>query len=143
MCLIHGGSSEDISRANLIHWKSNKQTLVTKSSCEAELLALVSAAETSEIIGLYNAEGMRSCSAYESLSDNTACLSLLNSTDQGTHETHESLLVRTIVGGKTTQARDPTIGIRIGAHLLLHTEEENYVPVTIKLRESPEFRKSE
>eukprot|EP00971_Amphidinium_carterae_P045436 894004-Amphidinium_carterae.2 len=56
MCFKHGGSSEDIFQGNLIHWKSNKQTLVTKSSCEAELLALVSAAETTEILGLYDAD---------------------------------------------------------------------------------------
>eukprot|EP00971_Amphidinium_carterae_P029702 584629-Amphidinium_carterae.2 len=60
MCLIHGGTSEDTFQGNLIHWISNKQSLVTKS-CEAELLALVSAAETSKILGLFNAEGMRSC----------------------------------------------------------------------------------
>eukprot|EP00971_Amphidinium_carterae_P020290 399852-Amphidinium_carterae.2 len=92
MCLIHGGTSEDIFRGNLIHWKSNKQSLVTRSSCEAELLALVSAAETSEILGLYNAEGMRSNNSYESSFDNTACLSLLNSTVS----THPSLRSRNI-----------------------------------------------
>eukprot|EP00971_Amphidinium_carterae_P226321 4489460-Amphidinium_carterae.1 len=83
MCLIHGGSSEDIFQGNLIHWKSNKQTLVTKSSCEAELLALVSAAETTEILGLYNAEGMTS--------DNTACLALLNSTHPSFRSRHISV----------------------------------------------------
>eukprot|EP00971_Amphidinium_carterae_P179181 3554285-Amphidinium_carterae.1 len=35
MFMIHGGISEDILHGNLIHWKSNKQTLVRKS-CEAE-----------------------------------------------------------------------------------------------------------
>eukprot|EP00971_Amphidinium_carterae_P264598 5248887-Amphidinium_carterae.1 len=55
MCLVHGGTSEDIFRGNLIHWKSNKQTLVTKSSCEAECFALVSAAESAEILVLHNA----------------------------------------------------------------------------------------
>eukprot|EP00971_Amphidinium_carterae_P116921 2315418-Amphidinium_carterae.1 len=54
MCLIHGGTSEDIYVGNLIHWKTNEQTFVTKNSCEAELLALVSAAESAEIISLYN-----------------------------------------------------------------------------------------
>eukprot|EP00971_Amphidinium_carterae_P247524 4914842-Amphidinium_carterae.1 len=91
MCLIHGGTSEDIFRGNLIHWKSNKQSLVTKSSCEAELLALVSVAETSEILGLYNAEGMRNCNSYESSSDNTACLSLLNSTHPSFRSRHISV----------------------------------------------------
>eukprot|EP00971_Amphidinium_carterae_P315089 6263352-Amphidinium_carterae.2 len=54
MCLIHGGTSEDIFHGNLIHWKSNKQTLVTKSSCEAELLALVSAADRLQVPHDYN-----------------------------------------------------------------------------------------
>eukprot|EP00971_Amphidinium_carterae_P165016 3271228-Amphidinium_carterae.2 len=81
MCLVHEGSSEDIFKGNLIHWKSNKQTLVTKSSCDAELLALASAAESAEILGLYNAEGMRRSNHYESSSSNTACLALFNSTN--------------------------------------------------------------
>eukprot|EP00971_Amphidinium_carterae_P150516 2983661-Amphidinium_carterae.2 len=91
MCLIHGGTSEDIFQGNMIHWKSNKQTLVTKSSCEAELLALVSAAETTEILGLYNAEGMKRCNEYESSSDNTACLALLNSTHPSFRSRHISV----------------------------------------------------
>eukprot|EP00971_Amphidinium_carterae_P254923 5060843-Amphidinium_carterae.2 len=74
-----------------MHWKSNKQSLVTKSSCEAELLSLVSAAETSEILGLHNAEGMRSSNSYESSSDNTACLSPLNSTHPSFRNRHISV----------------------------------------------------
>eukprot|EP00971_Amphidinium_carterae_P044299 871285-Amphidinium_carterae.1 len=57
---------------NLIHWKSSKQTLVTKFSCEAELPALVSGVETSEILGLYNFECLKTKNAYEASSDNTA-----------------------------------------------------------------------
>eukprot|EP00971_Amphidinium_carterae_P231212 4588528-Amphidinium_carterae.1 len=37
MCLIHGGNSDYILQGNLLHWKSNKQTLLTKSSCEGKL----------------------------------------------------------------------------------------------------------
>eukprot|EP00971_Amphidinium_carterae_P326379 6457111-Amphidinium_carterae.3 len=77
MALIQSGSSENVLSGNLIHWKSAKQTLVTKSSCEAERLALVSGVETSEIIGLYNSECLNT---YEASSDNTACLALLNAT---------------------------------------------------------------
>eukprot|EP00971_Amphidinium_carterae_P007795 154422-Amphidinium_carterae.1 len=51
MALIHGCSNQNVLGGNLVHWKSAKQTLVTKSSWEAELLALVNGVETSGGIG--------------------------------------------------------------------------------------------
>eukprot|EP00971_Amphidinium_carterae_P311482 6190665-Amphidinium_carterae.1 len=94
MALIQGGGSENVLGGNLIHWKSSKdskQTLVTKSSCEAELLALVSGVETSEIIGLYNSECLKVKNAHEASSDNTACLALLNATHPTFRSRHISV----------------------------------------------------
>eukprot|EP00971_Amphidinium_carterae_P030204 594138-Amphidinium_carterae.1 len=40
VALIHGGSSQLQLGGNLVHLKSTRQSLISKSSCEAELLAL-------------------------------------------------------------------------------------------------------
>eukprot|EP00971_Amphidinium_carterae_P138850 2751719-Amphidinium_carterae.1 len=56
VALVQGGSSQLQKAGNLVHWKSTRHSLISKSSCEAELLALVSEAELVEIMGLYSAE---------------------------------------------------------------------------------------
>eukprot|EP00971_Amphidinium_carterae_P274394 5445248-Amphidinium_carterae.1 len=40
VALVQGGSSQLQEAGNLVHWKSTRQSLISKSSCEAELLAL-------------------------------------------------------------------------------------------------------
>eukprot|EP00971_Amphidinium_carterae_P293734 5831616-Amphidinium_carterae.2 len=60
-----------------LEWKSTRQSLISKSSCESELLALVSGAELVEIMGLYSAESNCCSNVYEASTDNTACLTLL------------------------------------------------------------------
>eukprot|EP00971_Amphidinium_carterae_P037093 728828-Amphidinium_carterae.1 len=50
VALIYGGSSQLQLGGNLVHWKSTRQSLISKKSCESELLALVSGAELVEIM---------------------------------------------------------------------------------------------
>ena len=51
--LYYNDSPAKPDHGNLIHWRSGRQSLIMKSSCEAELLATVMRGELSGILSLY------------------------------------------------------------------------------------------
>ena len=77
--IFHGCTSHDRSCGNLVHWRSSKQHLVSLSSCEAELIAMVST--TTVGIGLSQALGemLQQDPVLELSSDNSAAITLVKS----------------------------------------------------------------
>ena len=74
---IHGGPPQNPSTGDVVHWRSSEQSLITKSTCESELLATNDALEQSENIGLQFAEINPRPRQYEVSSENSAACAVI------------------------------------------------------------------
>ena len=62
---------------NLVQWRSSRQDLVAKSTCEAELIAASEALQQGENISIVIAEMTNACCEIEVSSDNAAALHMV------------------------------------------------------------------
>ena len=90
--VLHGCQSKvDPMGGNLIHWRSNRQTLITKSTCEAELLAAVEALEMADNLSVTLSEATRSSCDMEISSDNSAAVTMLGAETSAFRTRHISV----------------------------------------------------
>ena len=70
--LHHGISSDSKNGGNLVQWRSSRQDLISKSTCEAELTASSEALQQGENIAIVVAEMTNKSCEIEVSSDNAA-----------------------------------------------------------------------
>ena len=85
--IIHGTTSRDPKQGNIVHWKSNRQSLITKSTCEAELIASSEAMEQALNVSLALAELTRKSIEYDLSTDNSAALTLMRTGFEASYRT--------------------------------------------------------
>ena len=77
LIVYHGITSNQKKCGNLVQWRSSRQDLIAKSSCEAELIASSEALQQGENIAIVVAEMTNKSCEIEVLSDNTASLHMI------------------------------------------------------------------
>ena len=75
--VYHGITSNSRKGGNLVQWRSSRQDLVAKSTCEAELIAASEALQQGENISIIIAEMTNACCEIEVSSDNAAALHMV------------------------------------------------------------------
>ena len=75
--VYHGITSNSRRGGNLVQWRSSRQDLVAKSTCEAELIAASEALQQGENISIVIAEMTNACCEIEVSSDNAAALHMV------------------------------------------------------------------
>ena len=73
----HGITSNQKKGGNLVQWRSSRQDLIAKSTCEAELIASSEALQQDENIAIVVAEMTNQFCEIEVLSDNAASLHMI------------------------------------------------------------------
>ena len=72
LIVYHGITSHQGKGGNLLQWRSSRQDLIAKSTCQAELIASSEALQQGENIAIVVAEMMNKCCDIEVSSDNAA-----------------------------------------------------------------------
>ena len=75
--VYHGITSNHRMGGNLVQWRSSRQDLVAKSTCEAELIATSEALQQGENISIVISEMTNACCEIEVSSDNAAALHMV------------------------------------------------------------------
>ena len=75
--MYHGNTSENKNGGNLVQWRSSRQDLIAKSTCEAELIASSEALQQGENIAIVVAEMTNRSCEIEVSSDNAASLHMI------------------------------------------------------------------
>ena len=75
--MYHGITSENKNGGNLVQWRSSRQDLIAKSTCEAELIASSEALQQGENIAIVVAEMTNRSCEIEVSSDNAASLHMI------------------------------------------------------------------
>ena len=75
--MYHGITSENKNEGNLVQWRSSRQDLIAKSTCEADLIASSEALQQGENIAIVVAEITNRCCEIEVSSDNAASLHMI------------------------------------------------------------------
>ena len=75
--VYHGITSNQRMGGNLVQWRSSRQDLVAKSTCEAELIATSEALQQGENISIVISEMTNACCDIEVSSDNAAALHMV------------------------------------------------------------------
>ena len=85
--VYHGITSNSRMGGNLVQWRSSRQDLVAKSTCEAELIATSEALQQGENRSIVISEMTNTCCDIEVSSDNAAALHMVRngSEQQGEH----------------------------------------------------------
>ena len=76
-CVYHGITSNQKKGGNLVQWRSSRQDLIAKSTCEAELIASSEALQQGENIAIVVAEMTNKSCEIEVSSDNAASLHMI------------------------------------------------------------------
>ena len=97
--VYHGTTSNQRKGGNLVQWRSSRQDLVAKSTCEAELIASSEALQQGENISIVISEMINASCDIEVSSDNAAALHMVrnaiwirDSVENPSHQ-HQSTMV--------------------------------------------------
>ena len=87
LVILHGSSQDDPTTGNVVMWKSVRQRLVTKSTCESELLACSNGLEQAGNLGMQLAEATRTPISYTLHCDNSAAVKQIRDGPNGSFRT--------------------------------------------------------
>ena len=91
LIVCHGITSENKNGGNLVQWRSSRQDLIAKSTCEAELIASSEALQQGENIAIIVAKITNKSCEIEVLSDNAASFMIRNGSETAWRTRHISV----------------------------------------------------
>ena len=106
--MYHGITSENKNEGNLVQWRSSRQDLIAKSTCEADLIASSEALQQGENIAIVVAEITNRCCEIEVSSDNAASLHMIRNGSETAwrtrHISEKALWMHQMAEGRTHQS---------------------------------------
>ena len=94
--VYHGITSNSRMGGNLVQWRSSRQDLVAKSTCEAELIAASEALQQGENISIVISEMTNACCDIEVSSDNAAALHMVRNGSETAWRTRHNISVKAL-----------------------------------------------
>ena len=88
LSVYHGITSHQRKGGDLVQWRSSRQDLIAKSTCEADLITSSEALQQGENIAIVVAEMTNKSCEIELSSDNAASLHMIRSDSETRHQVH-------------------------------------------------------